>query len=344
MPLRVSRFIAAGLLLLTSGCGLAADASPRQMKATPDTVRDVLARAADGDTVVLGPGVYKDIAIRGRTFKTPLTIDATAATIVGLSVKNGGGLVFKGGEFRVPPPVTKPSTGQLVYGHATRFDNATDISFKASRFRGPGAPAGDTTGPFGEGYGVFVVGASNVAVADSRFEGLKVGIALTRVNGFKITGNEISAMRADGIAAGESRDGLIEKNRCLMFRVRDKEHPDCIQMWSRPTSPPVSDVVIRGNVAEGNMQGIGLFNHQRDGVDDGGFDRIVIEDNDMKVGYPQGIALMGARDSVVRNNRVSTFKGAKWKARISIGQTERCGNTIEAGAGHREEKDRVCQN
>jgi hypothetical protein len=73
----------------------------------------------------------------------------------------------------------------------------------------------------------------------------------------------------------------------------------------------------------------------RNGVDDGGFDRILIEENDVNVSASQGIALGGnARASVVRNNRVRTMPGAKYRASINLkGDIRRCGNVIEPGAG-----------
>lgn len=342
MSLRFSWFAAVVLALSTAACSPAADAAPQSLRATPATVSDVLAKAGDGDTVVLAPGLYAGVVMNNRTFQTPLVLEARGATLEGFRAKNVSGLTIKGGEFRVPAPVTKPSTGQLVYGGATRFDNVSRLTMTDGLFTGPGAPPG-ASGPFGEGYGVFVVTGSDITVTGGKFQGLKNGIVLSRVEGFKLTGNSFAANRSDGINVGEGRKGVIEKNECLATRIRDKEHPDCIQLWSRPTSPPVSDVIIRGNRAEGEMQGIGMFNHTRNGVNDGGFDRITIEDNDMRVTYPHGIALVEGRDSVVRNNRVSTLPGARWRARISVGTAQRCGNTIGAHAGRGSEKDPACR-
>lgn len=344
MPLRFSWFAAALLALSGAACSPAADAAPQSVRATPATLSAVLAKARDGDIVVLEPGVYADVAINDRTFETPLILEARDATLRGLRAKNVSGLTIRGGEFRVPAPTTKASTGEQIYGGALRFDNVSRLTVTNGRFIGPGAPPGAASGPFGEGYGVFVVTGSDVTVTDGKFQGLKNGIVLSRVEGFNLSGNQFAANRSDGINVGEGRKGVIEKNECLATRIRDNEHPDCIQLWSRPTTPPVSDVVIRGNRAEGKMQGIGMFNHTRNGVNDGGFDRITIEDNDMRVAYPHGIALMESRDSVVRNNRVSTLPGARWRAGILAAETERCGNTVGAYAGRGPEKDRACQN
>jgi hypothetical protein len=152
-------------------------------------------------------------------------------------------------------------------------------------------------------------------------------------------------MRSDGIQVGEGRNGLIEENDCAETRIRDVEHPDCIQLWSRPTSPPTADIVIRRNRAKGTMQGVFLGNHVREGVNDGGFDRILIEDNVLDVGYPNGIALHEGRDSIVRNNKVTTFPGSRWRASINLkgGDSKQCGNSVTAAAGKPGVQDRACK-
>ena len=52
-------------------------------------------------------------------------------------------------------------------------------------------------------------------------------------------------------------------------------------------------------------------------------DRILIEDNDIEVGFPNAIGLNGSRDSIIRNNRVRTTAGAKYQARITVDPTAR---------------------
>ena len=232
----------------------------------------------------------------------------------------------------------KPSTGNLVYGAAIRMDGVTNVRLVGLKLVGPGAPPGVTDGPFGEGNGVHVNGSTNVEITKSHFHGLKNGIAMGRTDGFKITDNVFTGMRSDGASLGEVRNGLIQGNECSGTRIRSTEHPDCIQLWSRPTSAPTADVVIRGNRAEGPTQGVFLGNHTRDGVNDGGFDRITIEDNDLNVGFPNAIALTDGRASIIRNNRIRTFPGAQYPANINIrGDVQRCGNEI---AGRDERKSR----
>jgi hypothetical protein len=110
--------------------------------------------------------------------------------------------------------------------------------------------------------------------------------------------------------------------------IRDKEHPDCIQLWSRPTSQPTSDIVIRHNSVVGNTQGISVFDHA-----EGGFDRITIEDNDVNVSYPPGITLNNSRDSIVRRNHVRTLGNARYMANLLAPGAKTCGNVVGPGGG-----------
>jgi nitrous oxidase accessory protein NosD len=330
-------------IVIALAATLAVPAHAASLSADPNSLAKVFASAKGGDVIVLAPGDYKGVQLAGRTFSPALTLDAAKARIIGLEVRNLEGLVISGGVFQSAAPGVHPRTGQAVFRPAVRIDNARDVAVRSIRAIGPGGTQdGD---PFGEGTGISILRSGKVEVIGGQFRGFRGGVVLSKVDGFRLMGNQFTHMRSDGIQVGEGRNGLIEGNSCAETRIRDQEHPDCIQMWSRPTSLPTADVIIRGNKAVGKMQGIGLFNHVRNGVDDGGFDRIVIEDNDLTVAYPHGIALYASRDSVVRNNRVKTMAGARWIANINIkGETRvtRCGNLVAAGAGRAGSTDARC--
>jgi hypothetical protein len=313
------------------------------INADPRTLTQVFARAKAGDTILLAAGEYAGVRLAGRRFAPALTLDSSKARFVGLELRNVEGLSIKGGQYLLPAAVIHPRTGQPVFGSAIRMDGVRDVSVHAPRLQGPGGDTADA--PFGEGYGVFIVGSAKITVEDGAFSGFKTGLVLGRIEGFRLVRNRFAHMRSDGIQVAESRQGLIESNVCGETRIRDQEHPDCIQLWSRPTSPPTADITIRGNRANGKMQGIFMGNHVRNGVDDGGFDRILIEGNDLTVAFPNGIALHSGRESVVRNNKVVTYPGARWRAGISLlkGSVERCGNSVAAGANRPSMIDKPCE-
>lgn len=318
-------------------------AAARTQSARPETAAAVIALSRDGDTVVLAAGSYAGLRLRGRYFDPPITIDARKATLTGLMMNDASGVVFKGGEFRLPPPRYDERRSMTDYGTAARLQRVHRVRFEAPRFIGPGTEAEAPEPRFAEGFGLIVDQSSDVDVTDGEFRGLVAGVMMRRIEGFKVARNTFRYMRSDGIQVSESHHGSIEDNSCRLTRIRDNEHPDCIQLWSFPSSPPTADILIRRNSAEGYTQGIGMFNHVRDGVDDGGFDRIIIEENDIAISVPQGIAMNAARASIVRNNRVRTLSGAQHRASINIqGDILRCGNVVQPGAGKPGVKDKPC--
>jgi nitrous oxidase accessory protein NosD len=330
------------MVLATLTC-VSCSASAETRSATPASLPVVLALSGSGDTIVLEPGSYANLRFRARRYDAPLVLDARKATLNGVFVTGVSGLTIRGGEFRLPAPTLSARTGAPDFGSALRMRQVSRVSVSEARFVGPGTDATHSKPQFGEGYGLVVDEGADIAIFDNAFQGLKAGVILRRNEGFRVVGNQFQNMRSDGIQAAESRSGLIESNSCQGTRIRDSEHPDCIQLWSRPPSPPTADIVIRGNRAEGHTQGIGMFNHIRNGVDDGGYDRILIEDNDIAISVPQGIALSAGRESVVRNNRVRTLSGAKYRASINVGAlVKRCGNVVAPGAGKPGVKDKPC--
>jgi hypothetical protein len=318
-------------------------ASAANVQATPATLAGVLAKAKSGETIVLGPGAYPGARLTHAHFASPLTIEAGSATLVGWQFSDTSGVTIVGGEFRLPPVIQNPKTNQPIFGYAIRLNGVSNLEIRKAHFQGPGKPGAGGGDAYGEGYGIFLDKGEEITVVENSFAGFKLGVFLTGVTNFRVQNNIFSEMRSDGLDIAESHKGLIEGNQCGGTVIRDKEHPDCVQMWSRHTSEPVSDMIIRKNKVVGNSQGIGLYNHVHEGVDDGGFDRITIEDNEVQVGFSQGIALYEGRNSIVRNNHVSTYPGAQFRASINItGDVKRCGNVVEDGAGHSGSTDPHC--
>lgn len=334
---------AAALAVLVAGLLGCTQADARSHSAGPAQLADVLRAAGPGDTVVLKPGVYDNVRMGNRSFSPALTIDASAARLSGWVFRNVTGVTLKGGSIIPPPPIAPPPDKRSDNIRGVRFDNSASIKITGVRFSAPLQPNGEPYDP-GAGIGVFIAGSRDVEISGNNFTGLRSGIVLHRVESFRATGNVFERMRSDGIQVAESRHGLVEQNSCRSTRILSTEHPDCIQMWSRAASPPTADMIIRGNRIEGDTQGIGMFNHVRNGVNDGGFDRILIEDNEIDISYPHAIAVYEGRDSVVRNNRIRTRPGSKYFATINVGpDVKRCGNSIAPAAGKRAPNDPKCE-
>ena len=287
--------------LAAGGCAFAATDGA----VTPDNLASRLNSATGGAVIRLSPGDYGTITIPRKVFTPAIRIDARQAMFRGLVLNGASGVEVVGGT---------------------------------------------VVGPGGRSYGISLRDAARVRIEGMTIRGAHRGIVVSNSSDIALVGNMLIGLISDGIDIALSQRVLVERNTCRGFtptpaiydasgtRLKDGDHPDCIQAWSRPTAPPTSDLTIIGNVTEGEMQGIFLGNHVRAGVDDGGFDRIVIRDNRVQVGMPNGIVIGNGRDSIVVDNEVRSVTGSilsvarpirvKANLRVSGSRNVVCGNHV----------------
>ena len=161
---------------------------------------------------------------------------------------------------------------------------------------------------------------------------LRNGIGLSEVSDARVISNNFSEMGSDGIDIALSRRIVVDGTRCHDFKPTPGAHADCIQLWSRPTAPPTADITVINTVAAGDMQGVTAFNHVRDGVDNGGFDRIIFANNDIRITYVQALSLYDCRNCIARDNFVDTWPQAHHRARVVVhgnSSVLQCGNVIK---------------
>lgn len=236
--------------------------------ATPATFAVVLANAAPGDVITLAAGTYDATAFRDRHWSPPVTVDASAAQLRGIRTNNISGLTWHGGVF----------------------------------------DGGDV-----ERYGISFNIADHIVVDGAVFHHFtRNGINLGMVSDARITNNAITDSGSDGIDIAMSRRIVLDHNRCTDFHPTPGAHPDCIQMWSHAQQPPTADITLTNNEAIGDMQGFTAFNHiipDATGkmVDEGGFDRIIVENNHAKVMTYHGVTINACRHCIVRHNRAETM-------------------------------------
>lgn len=273
--------------------------------ATPATVEKVLNGAKPGDTITLAAGNYTAIDVRHRQWNPPITVDATAARLRGIKLWDVAGVTWHGGAF---------DGGDAVRG-------AFDLT---------------------ESSQITVDGTTM-----SHFTRYTIG--LQNSSDIRLTNNSFTDMGSDGIDIALSRRVFVDHNVCAASHPTPDAHPDCIQMWSRPTITPTADITITNNTATGMTQGFTGFNHVRPNaagkdIDDGGFDRIVIENNTAKVGYYHGISLYTCRKCIIRNNRVETMPNPDnprvhaWIMYVDSPDMIACGNTVASAPGGPETK------
>lgn len=276
--------IAAAVIFGAAGLGLAT-CGFSHTGSSDDNIDRLIANARPGTTIVLPTKNYGIITLPARTFTPALRIDARAATFGGIVMRRVSGIEIAGGTI---------------------------------------------IGSGGRSYGVTITDASRIRVSGMTITGAHRGIVVSQSEDVSLTDNVLTNLMSDGIDVALSRKVAIERNTCRNFRptlgtydeagrlVKDGDHPDCIQAWSRSSRPPTSDLSILDNVIEGTMQGIFLGNRSRDGMNDGGFDRVVVRGNRVTVSMPNGIYIKDGRNIQVTDNIVRTVKGATMPNRRSI--------------------------
>lgn len=265
-----------------------------------------LQRAKGGDTISLTPGDYGTIKIVDQEFKPAIRILANGARFSGIVLNNVTGLSVEGG--------TVTGSGERSTGISIK--NGRNLSFQR----------------------MIVTGAHR-------------GITIGRSSDILLNDITLTKLASDGVDLALSNRVTLRGLRCSNFSpthsvydaagklIKVGDHPDCIQAWSRPEMPPVSDILIENSQIEGDMQGIFFGNHIRNGVDDGGFERVRIQNNTVRVNRYNAVVVIDGRNSEIINNRVSTLPGGinvlrpdsiiRAGIRVKGGEGNRfCGNTI----------------
>jgi hypothetical protein len=308
--------------------------------------------------VVIPAGDYGPETISGLSFSPAVTLDARALKSTNITFQDVTGLHVQGGTWA-------NAIGETWAGHtwavAVTCQRCHDVAFDGATVSGPPL---DAPGRDFAGYGISFIDSDHVGATNSKFTGFRMGLGFTKTSDFVATGNDFGFMTSDGIDVAQSWRGRIEDNVFHDTHIIAKEHPDGVQLWSRPDAAPTSDIVIRRNRVTGASQGISAFDGTHklpagyrlaDGrvlahpeeVPYGGFDRITIEDNDVAVSEADGISLVNGRDSVIRNNKVRTLPDARYVARFMIkpddGSVKHCGNTAEPWGGKSGWSDGACR-
>lgn len=243
--------------------------------ATPPTLGTALATAAPGDTIVM-TGDFGTVAIKGRTFAPPLTLDASAATVrFALDTVDGVNIV-----------------GGRTLGVFN--DRSTGIGIKNSR---------------------------NFSVDGYACDTARVCVGIGTSSDFIVNSVTVLRSQSDGVDIALSRRGRVIGTSCALTAIIDGAHPDCVQLWSRPEASPTADIVVAHTRAFGHTQIVSGFNHVRPDargrpVDDGGFDRLMLDDNVGLIDMPDGVRIDDCRGCTFTNNHAWTLPGAPHYAQV----------------------------
>lgn len=279
--------------------------------------REAILQARGGDTILMAPGIYEPIGVRGdRGFVAPesgrITIrsedPADPARITELGLREVHGLDFENLIFDY-----RYADGDPEFKRPFFIRDSSDIAIRDSTF------SGSLVDGVGHGFGLSVSRSTNIAVENNDFHDFMRGAVFGRVDDLTVTGNEIHRIRSDGLNFIQVQNVLIEDNHLHSFigKLGSRDHRDMIQLWSTGTDAPSADIVIRGNVldiADGHWtQSLFMRNEVVDSQG-GGPDRfyrnILIEDNIIYNAHLHGITVGETDGLVIRNNSVLYHEGA----------------------------------
>lgn len=238
--------ICAALAVLDPGAALADIAI-----ATPQDLATALSQAPAGEVLVLAPGDYGALTVtqatRGSKALTLRSADPgrpariTAMTIDGAANLTLDGITF---DYRFQP-------GDPLWATPFTIARAHDLVIRNSIFDGDvarGMTAVDNG--FGAGIGLMVDRSDAITLSGNRFFDFLRGLAVSDSDHVTVIGNEITAIRSDGMDFSAVQSLLLAENTLHDFKAsrQSDDHADMIQFWTAGTTRPSTDVVIRDNV------------------------------------------------------------------------------------------------
>jgi hypothetical protein len=265
---------------------------------------DAIARADSGDRIILAPGNYGGIDIRGKTWTSDVMLisasTANPARIETLSVNSVSHLSLK--SLHIGRPLNPGEANYAIFGNFRTVSSVTldDVFVRGSM----------DDNPVNDGNGLNFVDSRNVTVKASRFEQLGRGLSASGSTDIAFNNNVFRAMRTDGMNFANVQRIVIDGNKFSDFFVGEGDHPDAIQFWTAGTKQASSNIIIRNNqIFQGRGAGTqGIF--LTDQVGTLPYQNVRIENNllyvydgynGIMVGHGRGVEIIG--NSVLSETR-----------------------------------------
>ncbi len=281
-----------------------ADAARTHNVSSREGLVDAIARADSGDRIILAPGNYGSIDIRGKTWSSDVTLisasTANPARIETLTVNSVSHLLIK--SLQIGRPLNPGEPNYAIFGNFRTVSSVTldDVFVRGSM----------DDNPVNDGNGLNFVDSRNVTVKSSRFEQLGRGLSASGSTDIALSGNVFRAMRTDGMNFANVQRVTIDGNKFSDFFVGEGDHPDAIQFWTAGTKQASSNIIIRNNqIFQGRGAGTqGIF--LTDQVGTLPYQNVRIENNllyvydgynGIMVGHGRGVEIIG--NSVLSESR-----------------------------------------
>jgi Right handed beta helix region len=305
------------LIAALSACVSSAGAARTHNVTSSETLAAAIARADDGDRILMATGNYGDVDIKDRQWKSNVTLESASADQPArfdtLTVSATSHLVIKSVEIGRARRANEPD--YIVFG---KLRSVSDVTLDNVFVRGS-----MDNNALNDGNGLNITDSRNVTIRSSRFEQLVRGLQLSLSTDIVVSDNIFRSLRSDGMNFVSVQRMLIEGNQFSDFFVSAGDHPDAIQSWTTGTKQASTDIVIRNNqILQGHGAGAqGIF--LTDQVGTLPYERVRIENNLLYVydGY-NGIMVGHGREIQIIGNSVLSSPGDNKKFWIRLNKVE----------------------
>ncbi len=275
-------------------------------------LRQAVAAGVTGHTLVLEPGTYDAIAFEEGTAPDAIRsadpddpavlLGLTASGFDGLEVEN----LILDYRFNAADP---------IHIRPFSFSDCSGLTVRGNRIVGDVARGrGPLDDGYGYGIGLIVSGCQHVLLEGNHISNFHRGLTVGGSRYVEVVGNELTAMRMDGMNFSTIRDILIEGNYIHDFNqsLDSPDHSDMIQFWTTNATSASRNIVIRGNILN---SGHGYYTQSifmRNELVDRGlagremfYNDILIEENVIINAHLHGITVGEAIGVTIRHNTLA---------------------------------------
>jgi hypothetical protein len=242
------------IILLGGVCHAGAARATEILVDGPASLTEALVSATAGTTLVLAPGDYGVLSMRGGggAWGRPVVLRATG---------QGGAVRFSGMELRDTAHLTLEGVvfdytfipGDKIHLRPFQIIGAQNITIRRAVFDGDIAVnTGTVDAGYPTAFGLGVSGARDIRLEQSEIRMFFRGIVVSDSQNIAIVQNDLHGLRMDGMNFAQVRDVQIEGNHIHDFQraLEAPDHADMIQFWTNGTDAPSTDIMIRDNVLE----------------------------------------------------------------------------------------------
>ena len=265
----------------------------------------VLRAVHGGETILLAPGHYGDLALSGVRPGSQVTIRSANpdndARFDSIKLTRVANLAFEDIDVR---HILGPKEADHVPGVMVNASN--DVSFVGIDL------VGSINGnPFDDGNGLMITNSSRVTVLDSSFREFNNAVVFSRSEDVIFAGNTIRDAR-EGVNIAQIDGGLFERNYVTGIRpdLSKRDHSDAFQVQSGGGNGISRDLVFNANVIMGD-ENQGIFIRSEKAQSQGlTHSNIVITNNYVESNYRNAISIADTNGVVVTGNTVRDADGA----------------------------------